>query len=377
MKKILFISHDASRTGAPLILLTLIKWLNSNVENIHLDILLVNRGKIEPDFRDQCTQLFDFSNVHRPPKLVEILRYKTTSRLGMVPKDKEVEFIKKVGSNHYDLIYANSIVSIPVAVKIKEVINTAKLIVHVHELKTILKMALPDFDIYKGHIDKYIAVSHQVKENLVENYNIDSSLIEVIYEFAVNKGVPVKSSNKRFTVGASGNVHWRKGHDIYILVANYIAKKYPTANVCFNWVGSKDGYEDILKADIEKLELKKVVSFVGEHPDPIQLYNDFDVFILTSREDPFPLVCIEIANLKKPIICFEKASGSAEIVKKGGGYVVPYLDIEAMSEKIMYYYFNREKMKEDGEIAENLFSEYTADNICPLIYKQISTLLDT
>lgn len=375
MKKILFISHDASRTGAPLILLSFLKWLNANVENIQMDILLVNRGKVEPEFREQCTQVFDYTNVHRPPKFLEILRYKTTSRLGMRPNDKEALFLKKVVANNYDLIYANSIVSIPIAVKIKKASSTAKLIVHVHELKTILKMALPDFGAYKEHIDKFIAVSHHVKENLMVSYKIDAGLIEVIYEFAVNQGTAANKNSDQFTVGASGNVHWRKGHDLFILVANYIHKNYPEANVNFKWVGSKVGYEAILEGDIEKLALDKSVAFVGEQANPIELYKDFDLFVLTSREDPFPLVCIEIAGLKKPIICFDKASGSAEIIKNGGGFVVPYLDIEAMGEKIMHYYFNRDELKKDGEKAQELFSKFTAENICPLLYKQILPLL--
>lgn len=377
MKKILFISHDASRAGAPLILLTILKWLNTNVKDLQMDIVLVNGGLIEKEFKEQCTHVFNYSHINTPLKFSEILTHKAISKLGMKPTNKEAKFHKKIVANNYDLIYANSILSIPVAVKIKKASNFPKLIVHVHELNTIFKMALPDFSKYQSHIDKFIAVSHQVKDNLVANYHIDAGVVAVINEFAVVNGVATQHSNKNFTVGASGMVHWRKGYDVFIQVANYISKKYPEANIHFNWVGSKIGHDAIVEGDLEKMKLKEMVSFVGEQPDPIKLYNDFDVFVLTSREDPFPLVCIEIASLKKPIICFEKASGSAEIIKNGGGFVVPYLDIEEMGEKIMVYYLDRDKLKEDGDKAHYLFSNFTPEYICPLIYKQISNLLQT
>jgi len=55
IRKILFISHEASRTGAPLILLHLLKWLNKNTENLQFDVLLIKRGAMADDFRkDVC-----------------------------------------------------------------------------------------------------------------------------------------------------------------------------------------------------------------------------------------------------------------------------------------------------------------------------------
>ena len=59
-----------------------------------------------------------------------------------------------------------------------------------------------------------------------------------------------------------------------------------------------------------------------------------DVFAMVSREDPFPLVCLEAAALGKPILCFRDAGGMPEFVEDDAGFCVPFLDVEAMAEAI-------------------------------------------
>lgn len=376
MKKILFISHEATRTGAPLILLSLIKWLKSNTQNIQFDVILINGGNIVDDFKKVCDNTFVYSASEKPLKFKDILKEKVISKLGIKKEKDEILFFKKIASNNYNLIYANSIASIPIAVKIKQNSLASKLIVHVHELNTIIKMMLPHFDAYIKDIDKFIAVSQLVRNNLIGKYGIDKSLIEVVYEFGVVEEKKIKKDNAIFTIGASGTAHWRKGDDIFIQVANYIYINYPNAEIEFVWVGNTFNNKLIIEADIQKLGLTSQVKFVGDQQDPIRFYKNFDVFLLTSREDPFPLVCIETANLDVPIICFEKASGTTEVIEKGGGFIVPYLDVQAMAEKVIFYYNNPVKRSEDGRRAKELFDQFTLDKIAPLLYEEIKLQLN-
>ena len=46
---ILFVSHDASRTGAPIALLTFLKWLRANTD-YRFEVLLGSGGALEPAF---------------------------------------------------------------------------------------------------------------------------------------------------------------------------------------------------------------------------------------------------------------------------------------------------------------------------------------
>lgn len=377
MKKILFISHDASRTGAPLVLLHLIQWLNNNSPSIKIDILLLKGGSLEVDFRKVCDKTFVFSEIYKPEKLSVLIVNKIFSKLGIKNNNKELLFLNNIASNNYDIIYANTIVSLPIGEKIKKANQQSKLIVHVHELNTVIKMLTPNFDEYIGYIDRYIAASHQVKNNLIDSWNVKSGLIEVIYPFAAFGKANSIKTKETFIVGASGNADWRKGDDLFIQVAKYVTENYSNARIKFVWVGNNTNNKCIIDNDIKKLGLNKVVDFVGEQINPLNFYKEFNVFLLTSREDPFPLVCIEVAELKKPIICFDKASGTAEVIKQGGGFVVPYIDIEAMGEKIMYYYNNKTALEKDGEKVCKLFFEFTPENKCPQIYGELIKLMET
>ena len=59
-----------------------------------------------------------------------------------------------------------------------------------------------------------------------------------------------------------------------------------------------------------------------------------DVFLLSSREDPFPLVCLEAADCGVPIVCFAGAGGMADFVGSTCGGVAPYLDVPAMAQAL-------------------------------------------
>ena len=48
--RILFISHDASRTGAPIVLLNLINWINKNTSK-EIIILLKDTGPLLKEFQ--------------------------------------------------------------------------------------------------------------------------------------------------------------------------------------------------------------------------------------------------------------------------------------------------------------------------------------
>jgi glycosyltransferase involved in cell wall biosynthesis len=63
----------------------------------------------------------------------------------------------------------------------------------------------------------------------------------------------------------------------------------------------------------------------------LKYFAAFDVFALVSREDPFPVVCLEAASLGKPIVCFNSSDGEKEFVENDCGFVVPDLDIEIMT----------------------------------------------
>lgn len=373
--KILFISHDASRTGAPRVLLGLLNWIKDNHPYIKIYCIALKGGETEDEFRKVSVSFNNLSAfTEQEDTFFDDLKKRVKKKIGLYrsrPHPRE-EFIKALVKENFDLIYANTVISIPLAYQIKEQLPQTKFIAHIHELSSIISLFLPDIKSYFPFIDSIIVPSDLTKKHLIKKFSCPSQKINKVYEFTSLEFKDQVKNKSEFTVGGVGTVHWRKGSDLFVQVAQQIFKKHPKLNIKFEWIGSISEKESIIiEADIEKAGLNNKVSFLGAKANPEQYYANFDIFLLPSREDPFPLVAIEMGMLGKPIICFENATGTEEVVKLGGGFILPYLDVEAMAEKIIVYYQNRRMIESDGNKAKELFSKYTPENICPLLFEEI------
>lgn len=375
---ILFITHETSRTGAPMVLLHFLRWLKEHQSQVEIDVLALRGGNMEGEFQENCSNYYNYSVETKTVSLSIIQRILKKLHLYKQKNKKDV-FIASLAKNGYDVIYANTIVSIPIAVALKKISLNSKVLAHVHELNTVINHLSPNFNEYVDSVDGFITASNLVADNLIKNRLIDRKLVSTIYECAkvdTNLKALPKDHN-RFVVGASGHVSWRKGYDVFLQVASYINKHYDADNIIFEWVGNinKD-VKFIIEADIEKIGLQNKVHFVGELENPNLKFSNFDVFLMTSREDPFPLVCIELGMLGKPIISFQNAVGTNEVIKCRGGFVVPYLDIEEMSKSVMKYYDDKNLIEEHGSFNKSAFSNFTPDLICPKYYAEILRVLD-
>ena len=106
--------------------------------------------------------------------------------------------------------------------------------------------------------------------------------------------------------------------------------------VHYCWLGAQVDAPDFaaLTHDVSRAGLDATVHFVGSQPNPADYYALFDVFVSTSREDPFPLVNLEAAAQGVPVVCFDASGGGREFVEEDAGFVVPYLDMDALADRV-------------------------------------------
>lgn len=76
-----------------------------------------------------------------------------------------------------------------------------------------------------------------------------------------------------------------------------------------------------------------------------------DIFLMTSKEDPFPIVNIEALKHNLPLICFEESGGFEDIVRNGGGIAVPYMDITEMANQLIEI---QKKKKSEFDISQTI-----------------------
>lgn len=337
-KRILAVGHDAYPAGAQIVFLHILRWLRENHE-ADISLWLMADGEL----------LDEYANVVPTRVLPTRSAPKSTPSLMSLPGRARHRLRPRGGKlapGSVDVIYANSAASASLAAELAAEADCPA-ICHVHELDMSIRRFAGRFREASEHLDRYIAVSRAVERNLVVNHGIEAERIDRIHEgipLPQDVGTAQRRSELRtelripldaFVIGGCGTVDWRKGSDVFLLVAKALTGKLPQRPVHFLWVGGKPRPLQTVQYDLERLGLGATAHFVGQRPDPMTYFALFDAFLLPSREDPFPLVGLEAAALGVPIVCFADAGGMPEFVEDDAGYVVPYLDIEGAADRLL------------------------------------------
>lgn len=335
--KILLISHDASLSGAPILLLPLLKYMAGM--GVQIDILLGKGGPLESEF----AKYGDVTILNRP-----FLKLNLTSRIlhfierNTTLKWRHRRIFDKINQKIYNGVVSNTSVNGDILSQI-----THPYCVYVHELKTTSSFFKTKNSLTKqlSNASKIFYPSYAVRNFL--HYDCQVPIIKTVhmpYFFDVHKIGNVNSRLKELKddgnilIGMSGGVSIRKGIFPFIETLNFIVKNIEfKKKFKFVWVGANLAMPelDAILPLIEKLKLEQYLVFLPITNVPLESIACLDVFFLSSIEDPYPLVAIEAALLKKPIVCFSNAGGTPEFVEEDAGICVPLYDISAAASAIV------------------------------------------
>ncbi|WPH19228.1 rhamnan synthesis F family protein [Variovorax paradoxus] len=155
-----------------------------------------------------------------------------------------------------------------------------------------------------------------------------------------------------FLVVGLGTITARKGVEFFIAAADRARRSGSKRKIVFAWVGKcysfDETYLESLREQLERADLKDAVVFLGEYADLAPVYQRADLCFLSSRLDPLPNIAIDAALLGIPVVCFDRASGFAEILRERPDtrrLVVPHMDSAAAADLIV------ELAENPGELA--------------------------
>lgn len=366
MKKILFISHDANRAGGQIVLLQLLRQLKQQGLPMHL--LLCSDGPLEEEFREvvPTTRLPRLGDVHFSPLVTRILRlvgWEERMKHRVLAK-RWTQFRAEMEAQDFGLIFANTIATAAAYRNLNFL--SVPTILFAHELEmSIGKFSHPDdmahlmtntnhLIVVSKAVANYFKKTYQYPDNQISTFQIiDTSLILRKIEEGRKTdirnvlGVPTNA----ILIGGCGHAEWRKGNDVFMMVAQQVIQHFGERPVYFVWVGVREDSElyEVQRFDAERMGLSERIIHVGLTSEVFQYLSQFDVFTLTSREDPYPLVVLETALAERPIVCFEKSGGAPELVEKDAGFVVPYLDIAEMSKAVITLIENPDLRRQQGK----------------------------
>ena len=377
-RRILFVSHNATHTGAPHILLGIIREFEEN-GNWDIQVLVMEDGPLVKEFK-LIGKTFVW--YHKP-------RYLISSKKGLISfiirtyyKIRGIFLLWKI--KQVDIVFLNTITNGLIHRKL--VGKSKHFITYVHELESSIRANTNAESLNQAleHTSYFFAGSGAVARMLRDCYKVDEGKMMVLYsslqslELNRKSGYRIESNaiteGRRipadaFVIGILGTGEWRKGFDWLFPVMKMYFKKFPNGNAYFIWKGvsstGRDSYHN--SYDFVKSKLCERVILLPHGNDAMSIMENFDVHLLLAREDPFPLVALEAASFGIPTICFKDAGGIPEFVGEDAGICIEYGDIDAVAEAIIYLERNPELVGQFGSRAKEKVADYQSSKAAQTI----------
>ncbi len=383
-KGVLFLGHDATRTGAPLLLLGIIKWLKAH-SAITPAVLLKRGGELALEYGaiapTRClAEEHEKLNGGLPRRVLRKLKLSSF---------RHVDLARLYPVAEFPVVYANTIDCTDIALQLAG--SGRRIIHHIHELAYTTEYfnAVSQLQAAVPRTFAYIAASRAVREYLEKCIGVPSAKIHVIHEFPIAAGqaediVENKAAIRKrlqipegaFVVGMCGWPQWRKGTDLFVQLALHVKRLQGTDQCHFVWLGGDAASQREAAHDVTQLGLQDSCHFIPAVADPEAYFSTFNLFALTSREDPFSVAMLEAAAAGVPIICFANAGGAPELVEKDAGIIVPYLDVPAMAKACAELLADEKRRLRMGKIAcAKVQERYTLSRQGPKIFAVINTAL--
>ena len=309
---VLIVLHEATRTGAPRI-----GGLIAGALKQHRDvrILCLTDGPLLDWLRERVGTENVFVHQYDRPRhqvnFVERLRYANS-------------FLERDPSS---IVYVNSMAACEFVFAAKAAGKTAVIHVHekVEELRKLLAIQLMKLEVLSLS-DAVVLAAEDLRQDLADvfgylpdrvlNFGIAVDADEI--DRLAQDGNPAAysaeripfSRTDRLAIGMVGHASPRKGTDIFFNAA----KSLPQHD--FIWVGNwepTDAPENPIYDQFVATKLPNL--FVsGSVSNPYKYISNFDLFFLSSREDPNPVVLAEALILRVPILAFSTTTAVTDFL---------------------------------------------------------------
>lgn len=378
MTTTLFVCHEGQRTGAPLLLLWLIRWLVANT-TIRPVVALMRDGPLREEFEALCP-VHTFRTRPVAERWHKRLRRRLTPSQTSNPDTWLAAVVAKVNP---DCLYLNTLVlgyclgSLVLDRKRTRVISS----VHEMEMGLLLSSTRDAIKTQIAMSDILTCEGEGVKQNLIAGHNADPKKCIVMPAYvpyerpeemlglscndASQSVIDVLArlkSDKVFLFGFAGSAIDRKGFDLFPLLVKACAERFGDAPFRAVWVGCGPGSIAYVKAerDLSLLGVRHHALLLPGVSCGAAALRQLDVMACLSREDPGPVVSLEAGAMAIPSVCFKHCGGIAELSELGCSVSVDYLDLEAFAAALKALNQNPHQLKALGQrFQDHVFSTNT------------------
>lgn len=326
-KKVLLVSHELSFTGAPIVLVNIAKTLKKN----GYDVVVISylEGPLRKIFKELGIPVYvSFGAQYDNAGLQKIC-------------------------DNFDLVIANTI---PAYRTVARLDKSIPLIWLVHEAKAfetiILKWAdtpkhgcPPVTDVLKSVQEIYVVSEYS--KSVMDKY---CNNVEVIYngvpdEYVIGQKLP----HDKIVFSAIGAVSERKAQDIFVKAVEELPSDY-RSKAEFNIIGdySSSFGQNLYSKSKSFINWHKAI---GDRERLKAVYNNTDMLICVSRDDPAPLVVTEAAMFGCPAVISQNVGSGYLIENNKSGFVIPAGDVESLKNILIKVIDNPQVLGQMGKIA--------------------------
>lgn len=353
---IVLITHDMSRSGAPLLLLNIARELS---EQHHKRIILISTvdGELRLDFECYCHVICLKQN-----HLNYLECYEQVEELFYTLFDYSVNNVlaNTIGSclfvpvlEKYGFDYQILIHELPDVI---ERMNWTELV----------KSNLPQIKNGKAvYSSKFVLESHQNNFDLPQKVDVIPQGMFHNVSYIINKDSQIRL-RQRYNLPLDSKIIFnggrdlpRKGVDLFYQIAQQVT--LANKHIYFIYLCDKTAPElvELLGEDFDKNPNIIFDDFASDY----SLYLEgSDVFALTSREDPFPNVMLDSLAHGLPMIAFDKCGGAPEVLNTINKVLVAdYLDTNDFASKVIQLVTDNELYKTISHKSLEIIKDYKFD----------------
>ncbi len=340
LKTVMVVSHDASRTGAPILALNLVRELSTRCNVV---TVVLGGGELLADFAALS---------------VDVLQLDRHALSGRDISGRVAKFSTKYGVSE---AFVNSVESRSVLPGLQRAGVISVALMHEFASYTRPETAFPevftnaDQVVFSTRITLANATSERGYETPVNVHVLpqgkcvvprkagteDEQAHEQRWLASVLR--PGGEARDEFVIIGAGAIELRKGIDLFIETATRVISSVGGARFRFVWIGEVYGsFNETLKSvhledQINRAGIQAQVQIVRSTSEIEYAYATADLMLLSSRLDPLPNVAIDMLLAGKPVLCFDRTTGIADFLRDSGleeACVAKYLDTSEMAQKI-------------------------------------------
>ena len=326
-KKIIFIVPSMRGGGSERVMSIILNYLDRNKFDILL-VLLKKEGQYLEDLKDD----------------INILDLNVSSA-----KKSIIKIIKIIKQENPDIVfstlgYLNILISIirPILPKkIKFIARESSIVSIQNKQEKYPKLFDFLFKHFYKNFDLIISQSNYMKEDLIQNYNINSKKIKIIYNPVDTNKIDNLANEKveKIELLAVGRLDKNKNF-------KDIIKVLPKLNKKLTILGEGQEKENLIQL-ANKLNVS--VEFLGFQNNPYKYMKNAELLVITSLYEGFPNVVLEANVCELPVIAYNCIGGVRESISNGlNGFLIECRninDLELSIKKALQYKWDKNKIK--------------------------------